>query len=46
LDPGYSVIHYVIKTNLGAERYCAAEIQEVLNGAGLIEEWKVVAQPQ
>jgi tRNA G10 N-methylase Trm11/alkylated DNA repair dioxygenase AlkB len=46
LDPGYSIIHYVIKTNLGAERYCAAEIQEVLNGADLIEEWKVVAQPQ
>jgi hypothetical protein len=27
LDDDYSEIHYLVSTNLGAEKYCAAEMQ-------------------
>ena len=45
LDTDYSVIRYLVKTNLGAERYCGAEMQEVIGKAGLKTEWNIVAAP-
>lgn len=57
LDPDYPKIQFLLKTNLGTERYCAAEAQELLllshnnnktntvGGVDLTQAWKVVARP-
>ena len=47
LPQDHPVIQFLAKTNLGAERYCAAEVQEKLDGAGLVERdtLRVVAKP-
>jgi hypothetical protein len=39
-----SPIHFLVRTNLGAECYCAAEIEELLVGPDY-ECWSVVARP-
>ena len=41
----YPIVHFLVKTNLGAERYCAAEMEEVIAEAGLSKEWKIVSTP-
>ena len=45
LDKDYSEIYYLVSTNLGAERYCAAEMEEKIADAGLDETWRIVAKP-
>ncbi|CAJ1922819.1 unnamed protein product [Cylindrotheca closterium] len=46
LDPDYPEIYFLVSTNLGAERYCAAEMTEVLDSAGLLMDmWSIVAAP-
>jgi 23S rRNA G2445 N2-methylase RlmL len=45
------VTHFLAKTNLGSERYCGAEMQEVVDAARLLDpavraaDWKVIAKP-
>eukprot|EP00934_Nitzschia_sp_Nitz4_P007453 Nitzschia sp. Nitz4//scaffold20_size174350//106782//108935//NITZ4_002112-RA/size174350-snap-gene-0.221-mRNA-1//1//CDS//3329541839//7443//frame0 len=47
LDDGFPVIQFLIKTNLGTERYCGAEIQELLDASSeLAPLWFVVACPR
>mmetsp|Transcript_5192 Transcript_5192/g.10677 ORF Transcript_5192/g.10677 Transcript_5192/m.10677 type:complete len:734 (-) Transcript_5192:8-2209(-) len=47
--PEGTQVHFLVKTNLGAEGYCAAEIREILLDAaphdGESIPWTVVAQP-
>jgi alkylated DNA repair dioxygenase AlkB/23S rRNA G2445 N2-methylase RlmL len=38
-------IYYLVKTNLGAERYAAAEIEEMMRDGGSFEEWSIVSRP-
>lgn len=45
LDKNYSEIHYLVSTNLGAEGYCAAEMEEVIAAACLKETWRIIAKP-
>ena len=45
LDEDYQVIHYLVSTNLGAERYLAAEMEEKIVDADLVETWSIVAKP-
>jgi len=46
LLPEFSQIVFLIKTNLGTERYCAAEIQELLDSNDLSDSFMVVARPR
>lgn len=51
------VIHFLAKTNLGSERYCGAEMQELVHSASMLWDddaegvdeaprvWKVIAKP-
>lgn len=44
--PNFPTIYFVIKTNLGTERFCGAEIEELLsNVEHLRDTWRVVACP-
>eukprot|EP00980_Cylindrotheca_fusiformis_P008616 scaffold1830_cov117-Cylindrotheca_fusiformis.AAC.15 len=45
VDEDYPEIHYLVSTNLGAEKYCGAEMQEMLAAANLTEHWRIVATP-
>ncbi|KAL3936162.1 MAG: hypothetical protein SGBAC_008461 [Bacillariaceae sp.] len=45
LDPEYPEMYYLVSTNLGAERYCGAEMMELLEAAGLIDSWSITAAP-
>ena len=45
LPEDFPVLQFLAKTNIGAERYCGAEIQEVLQAAGLDDVFCVVAKP-
>ena len=39
----FPVLQFLVKTNIGAEQYCGAEIQEVLQATGLDDIFYVVA---
>lgn len=46
LDPDYPTICFLLKTNIGTERYCGAEIQELLDANDrLRDNWRVIARP-
>ena len=45
LPTEYPCIHVLAKTNVGAERYCGAEIQEMLEAAQKANIFRVVAKP-
>lgn len=45
LDPDFSHMLFLIKSNLGTERYCGAEAQELLDAHDLTEMFRIVARP-
>jgi alkylated DNA repair dioxygenase AlkB/tRNA1(Val) A37 N6-methylase TrmN6 len=46
LDPNFSQIVFLFKTNLGTERYCGAEAQELLDSHNLSDMLRVIARPR
>lgn len=45
LPKDYPVIQFLAKTNVGAERYCAAEMQEIVKTVASMEVFRVTAKP-
>ena len=46
LHPDFSDIVFLIKVNLGTERYCGAEAQELLDSHDLGELFRIIARPR
>lgn len=44
LDSDFPHIYFLVKTNLGTERYCGAEIEELLTARNA-DSWRVIARP-